>query len=67
MRTESPPRNPFLLMLNPELVLAAIQRSEKLEQLVRRTCHPLDRPAPNGAADAAMTHRGVVSRPPRVA
>lgn len=67
MRTESPSRNPFLLMLNPELVLAAIQRSEKLEGLVRRTCHPLDRPAPNGTVDAGMAHRGSAPRAPRVA
>lgn len=41
--------NPFMLMLDPEVVLAAVQRSEKLEQLSRRICHPLDRPIPPAA------------------
>ena len=36
-------RNPFMLMLNPELVLAAIEKSERLEQLNRHMCRPLDR------------------------
>jgi hypothetical protein len=38
--------NPFALMLNPEEVLAAVERSEDLGRLNRRTCHPLDRIAP---------------------
>ena len=45
--------NPFLLMLNPEIVLAAIEKSERLSQLNRRTCRPLDKPAPSTAAPAA--------------
>jgi hypothetical protein len=39
-----PEHNPFLLMLNPELVLAAVERSERLGQLNRHLCRPLDRP-----------------------
>lgn len=39
-------RNPFMLMLNPEVVLAAIEKSERLSQLNRRLCRPLDKPAP---------------------
>ena len=51
-------RNPFMLMLNPEIVLAAIEKSERLGQLNRRLCRPLDKPAPasaarNAAAEAA--------------
>ncbi|MBZ8139972.1 hypothetical protein CLD22_08695 [Rubrivivax gelatinosus] len=48
-------RNPFTLMMNPEIVLAAIERSERLGQLNRRICRPLDRPmlGPVKAADAA--------------
>lgn len=38
--------NPFQLMLNPEAVLAAVERSERLGQLNRHLCRPLDRPAP---------------------
>ena len=43
--------NPFMLMLNPEFVLAAMEKSEHLGQLKRQLCRPLDRPAPGGARD----------------
>ncbi len=43
-------RNPFLLMINPELVLAAVEKSERLGQLNRHLCRPLDRPTPTTAA-----------------
>lgn len=46
MKTESLAHNPFMLMLSPEVVLAAVERSEKLGRLNRRLCHPLDRPVP---------------------
>lgn len=36
-------RNPFMLMINPEVVLAAIEKSERLGQLNRHLCRPLDR------------------------
>ncbi|MDP1901995.1 MAG: hypothetical protein Q8K96_16305 [Rubrivivax sp.] len=39
------PRNPFMLMLNPEVVLAAIEKSERLGKLNRHLCRPLDRAA----------------------
>jgi hypothetical protein len=51
--------NPFMLMISPEVVLAAVEKSERLSQLNRHLCRPLDRPvlpgtAPaEGAADAA--------------
>jgi hypothetical protein len=45
-------RNPFMLMLNPEVVLAAVAKSERLGQLNRQLCRPLDRPVPNGAKTA---------------
>lgn len=44
-------RNPFLLMLNPEVVLAAIEKSEHLSQLNRHLCRPLDRPTQTWAAN----------------
>lgn len=44
--------NPFQLMLNPEAVLAAVERSERLGQLNRHLCRPLDRPAPGQAGGA---------------
>jgi hypothetical protein len=43
MAHESPIRNPFMLMLNPEVVLAAIENSERLGRLNRHLCRPLDR------------------------
>ncbi len=44
-------RNPFMLMMNPEVVLAAIEKSERLGQLNRQLCRPLDR-IPAGAPEA---------------
>lgn len=46
MKQETLAHNPFMMMLRPEVVLAAVERSEKLGRLNRRLCHPLDRPAP---------------------
>jgi hypothetical protein len=47
-------RNPFMLMTNPEVVLAAIEKSERLGQLNRHLCRPLDRPAPAAAGSAGV-------------
>lgn len=44
-------RNPFMLMLQPEAVLAAMERSEKLSRLARHSCHPLDKPTPVRVVD----------------
>ncbi len=44
-------RNPFMLMMNPEVVLAAIEKSEHLAQLSRQQCRPLDR-IPAGSPEA---------------
>ncbi len=49
MKTQSLARNPFMLMLSPQEVIAAVERSEKLGRLNRRMCHPLDRLLPVGA------------------
>ncbi|MDQ2780148.1 MAG: hypothetical protein M3Y32_11405 [Pseudomonadota bacterium] len=35
--------NPFMLMVNPEIVLAAIEKSERLAQLNSQMCRPLDK------------------------
>lgn len=45
MPQHASPRNPFMLMLNPEVVLAAIEKSERLGKLNRHMCRPLDRAA----------------------
>lgn len=50
MAQQSQVRNPFMLMLQPEVVLAAVERSERLERLNRRLCRPLDRPLVNSNA-----------------
>jgi hypothetical protein len=42
--------NPFILLLNPEVVLAAIEKSEHLSQLNRHLCRPLDRQTPASSA-----------------
>jgi hypothetical protein len=56
--------NPFMLMLNPEVVLAAIENSERLSKLDRRMCRPLDRHIVTGQpADAAGTANEAESAP----
>lgn len=44
MQEPRPTANPFELMMNPEAVLQAIARSDRLERLQRRICRPLDKP-----------------------
>jgi hypothetical protein len=38
--------NPFALMMNPEAVIAAMNRSERLRRLTSHVCRPLDKPTP---------------------
>ena len=45
--------NPFAMMIDPQAVLAQIERSERLERLSRRICRPLDKPLLGAAADDA--------------
>ena len=49
MSQQTPERNPFMLMIIPEVVLAAIEKSERLGQLNRHLCRPLDRLVPVAA------------------
>ena len=44
MRTSSLALNPFSLMMEPEAVLQAMERSVSLRRLRRREMHPLDKP-----------------------
>jgi hypothetical protein len=44
MTQQATERNPFMLMINPEVVLAAVEKSVRLGQLNRHLCRPLDRP-----------------------
>lgn len=36
--------NPFTMMTDPEVILQAVEQSERLNRLQRRICRPLDRP-----------------------
>ena len=45
--------NPFALMLDPQAVIAQIERSQRLEGLHRRVCRPLDKPLLGGTVDEA--------------
>ncbi len=40
--TEAP--NPFALLMNPEVVVKAMEASDRLGRLHSRICRPLDRP-----------------------
>ena len=44
--------NPFALMMDPETVLAAVARSDRLNRLTSRICRPLDKPLPGRPAEA---------------
>jgi hypothetical protein len=46
MPQQAAERNPFMLMISPEVVLAAMEKSERLGKLNRHLCRPLDRPVP---------------------
>ena len=50
--------NPFALMLDPQSVIAQIERSERLEGLHRRVCRPLDKPLLGCAAEGGCHPRG---------
>ena len=53
MEQQASERNPFMLMLNPEVIFAAVEKSERLGKLNRHLCRPLDRPAPSSTAQRA--------------
>lgn len=58
-------RNPFMLMLHPEVIIAAVEKSERLGQLNRHLCRPLDRPAPGGTQAASSLERDDEDDAPR--
>jgi hypothetical protein len=43
---QEPAANPFALMTAPEMVFAAIERSDRLARLKSTICRPLDKPRP---------------------
>ena len=44
--SDSEVSNPFALMTSPELVFAALERSDRLARLKSTICRPLDKPRP---------------------
>jgi hypothetical protein len=44
MKTLDSRPNPFALLVDPQSVLDAVSRSERLTRLRSRVCHPLDLP-----------------------
>ena len=63
MKTSTLELNPFSLMMEPELVLQTMERSQQLRGLRRHKMRPLDKPlipltkaamAPRAAFDAAI-------------
>lgn len=53
--------NPFVLLMDPESIFRAIEKSERLERLHSRVCRPLDRPLlPHAASEEASTFDQIV-------
>ena len=44
MRQDPALANPFVMMTDPETILLAVERSERLNRLSRHVYRPLDRP-----------------------
>lgn len=53
MSHPTPEHNPFMLLVHPEAVFAAVEKSERLGRLNRHLCRPLDRPVAGQAAPTA--------------
>lgn len=54
------PSNPFELLMNPDAVVLAMERSDRLSRLKRRVCRPLDKPLiPRTAKDVADFDREI--------
>ena len=54
--------NPFALMLDPQAVIAQIERSGRLARLQRRVCRPLDKPLLGGLAEDDSASDGMSDR-----
>lgn len=44
MDKQQPVSDPFALMMDPQAVVQAMERSDRLARLQRRVCRPLDKP-----------------------
>jgi len=59
-QTRPTPSDPFALMMNPQAVFQAMERSDRLSRLQRRICRPLDKPLiPTLADDVARFDREI--------
>jgi len=54
--------NPFALMVDPQRVKSAIERSKSLKQLRNRECHPLDRAVIRSASAELAAWDGKIDR-----
>ena len=43
-QAQHPAVNPFALLMDPQSIFRAIEKSERLERLHSRVCRPLDKP-----------------------
>jgi hypothetical protein len=56
--------NPFALMMNPEVILQAMEHSDRLSRLQRRICRPLDKPLiPHAATEVDAFDLAVDAEP----
>ena len=60
MSTTSSRLNPFVLMLDPEAVIHAMETSANLRGLRQRVCRPLDKPLIPKIFDAARDFDAVI-------
>lgn len=60
MSTASSRLNPFVLMLDPEAVIHAMETSANLQGLRQRVCRPLDKPLIPKIFDAARDFDAVI-------
>lgn len=59
---QHPVANPFALLMDPQSVFRAIEKSERLERLHSRVCRPLDKPLlPVVAAEDSSERAGTSS------
>lgn len=56
--------NPFVLLMDPAAVIAAVERSERLAHLKSRVCRPLDRPMIPLNGSAAQAYDRAVDEEP---
>ena len=45
--------NPFAMLTSPEMVFAALERSDRLTRLKSTICRPLDKPRPEKPSEAS--------------